>query len=67
VNERENERATRAMLSPVARMMWSRRSGDTVYVREYGLLFRPLNVAVPAYQQEYDELTQHFTHLLEGA
>jgi hypothetical protein len=34
-------------------------------VREYGLLFRPLNVAVPAYQEEYDELTEHFTGLLE--
>jgi hypothetical protein len=67
VNERENERATRAMLPPVVQMMWSRRSGDTVHVREYGLLFRPLNVAVPAYQDEYEELTLHFQNLLEGA
>jgi hypothetical protein len=67
VNERQNERATRAMLPPVVQMMWSRRSGDTVYVREYGLLFRPLNVAVPAYQEEYEELTQHFTNVLEDA
>lgn len=67
VNERQNERATRAMLPPIVQMMWSRRSGDTVYVREYGLLFRPRNVAVPAYQQEYDELTQHFADLLQDA
>ena len=67
VNERQNERVTRAMLPPVVQMMWSRRSNDTVYVREYGLLFRPRTVSVPAYEQEYDELTQHFATLLAGA
>ena len=66
VNEPENHRATRAMLPPVVRMMWNRRDGDTVYVREYGLLFRPKRVAVRAYQEEYDALTQHFTQILEG-
>jgi hypothetical protein len=65
VNDRQNERVTRSMLPSVVQMMWCRRSGDTVSVREYGLLFRPLNVAVPAYQEEYDELTEHFTGLLE--
>lgn len=67
VNERQNERATRAMLRPLVKMMWNRRVGDTVYVREYGLLFRPKTVAVPAYQEEYDNLTQHFVNLLEDA
>ena len=67
VNERQNERATRAILPPVVEMMWSHRVGDTVHVREYGLLFRPRNVEVPAYQEEYEELTQHFTALLENA
>jgi hypothetical protein len=66
VNERRNERATRAMLPVVARMLWNRREGDTAYVREYGLLFRPKSVDVPAYQQEYDELTQHFVRILQA-
>jgi hypothetical protein len=68
VNERENERAVaamRRMLPAVVQMMWSHRVDDTIYVREYGLLFRPMNVRVPHHQEEYDNLTQHFTQLLE--
>lgn len=65
VNDSKNGRATRTMLPVVARMMWNRRRADTAYLREYGLLFRPKNVSVQAYQQEYDDLTQRFTNLLE--
>ena len=66
VNDSRNGRATRDMLPPVARMMWSRQVGDTAYVREYGLLFRPKDVAVPAYQREYEELTQRFLEVLQA-
>ena len=35
------------MLPHIVEMMWSGREGDTVYVREYGLLFRPIEVRSP--------------------
>jgi len=66
VNQREATRTTRAMLPPIIEMMWNRREGDTVFVREYGLVFRPMNVRAPHYRREYDRLTRHFTELLEG-
>ena len=65
VNERERHRATAAMLPHIVEMMWSRREGDTVYVREYGLLFRPIEVRSQRYRREYDRLADHFVALLE--
>lgn len=64
VNDRRNERATRAMLPAIVDMMWSKRVGETIYLREYGLLFRPKVVRVAAYEAEYQELTDHFSRVL---
>ena len=65
VNERARDIAPRAMFPVIIRMMWHRRKGDTLYLREYGLLFRPKEVIVEDYELEYNELTEHFKRLLE--
>lgn len=67
VNERSRTPATYAMFPVVASMMWHKRVGDTIYIRDYGLLLRPKQVKVPVYQQQYDELTSHLTELLKEA
>ncbi len=64
VNEREKDRAPREMLPVIASMMWHRKQGNTIYLREYGLMFRPKQVRVAEYEKAYDDLVAHFTKLL---
>ncbi len=64
VNERNKDIAPREMLPSIVNMMWHKRLGDTIYIRERGLFFRPLQIQVPEYQQEYDELLEHLIGLL---
>ena len=47
-------------------MMWHRRVGKAVYVRDYGLLLRPRRVEVPHYQRKYDGPTEHLNDLLNS-
>lgn len=64
VNERDRDIAPRKIFPLVASMMWHRRVGDEVYVRDYGLLLRPRKVEAPDYMFEYDQLTTHLESLL---
>lgn len=64
VDERAKNIAPKEMLPVIANMMWHRRRGDTIHVREKGLMFRPKEVMVPEYQKEYDDLVEHFKRLL---
>ncbi len=64
VNERNRTIAPREMLPLIIRMMWHRRIGKDIYLRERGLIFRPKKVKIPEYQNSYDELTQHLIGLL---
>ena len=67
VNERLRSTAPREMLPVVVSMMWHRRAGDTLYLRDRGLIFRPKMVQVPEYQRAYEELVQHLHGLLAQA
>lgn len=51
----------------VAKMMWHRLENDTRYLREYGLLLRPVRINVPVYRAEYDALVARFIAFLEAA
>ena len=51
------------MFTQVARLMWHNKVGDVVFVREYGLMLRPLDVKVDAYREEYDTLVQRLSAL----
>jgi hypothetical protein len=64
VNEREKSIAPKEMLPAIASMMWHRRGGNRIYLRERGLIFRPKAVKVPEYQGEYDDLIDRFRRLL---
>lgn len=55
--------AVRAIFPQVARLLWHKRVGGSLYVREYGLALRPTEVRVPAYQQQYDDLVARFNAL----
>ena len=64
VNQRERNIAPREMLPVIVGMMWHKEVGDTLFLREYGLLLRPKNILMPTHRQENDELTGHLTQLL---
>lgn len=64
VDERAKNIAPKEMLPVIANMMWHRQQGDTIYLRERGLMFRPKEVKVPEYQKEYDDLVEHFRRLV---
>jgi hypothetical protein len=55
------------MLPIIASMMWHRKVGNTIYLRERGLIFRPKTVKFPAYLREYSDLTKHLTELASGS
>lgn len=66
VNERRPSDITKKLFSRVIRMMWHRRDGDRVYLREYGLLLRPKDIGrYPPYKPKYEELTEHLKRLLQ--
>lgn len=46
-------------------MMYGKEDGDTLKVRNYGLILRPETVIVPAYQAEYDSLVEYMTELVQ--
>lgn len=64
VNERERDIAPRNIFPLVAKMMWHRRIGHTVYIEDYGLQLRPQRIKTPEYRREYAELTRHLRDLL---
>jgi hypothetical protein len=65
LNEKEPSETCRAMLPGILGMMWHKREGDTVQLRGYGLQFSPSGVKIPAYQQQYDELTYRLAAILK--
>lgn len=59
VNQRHNPNqstVTKTLLNNVANMMYHKKNGDDVLVRERGLILRPKQIAHPPYAQEYDDL-----------
>jgi len=65
VNEKEKDIVPKKMFPIISSMMWRKKIGDTLYLRERGLLFRPKIFDVPEYKSSYDELTERFKTLLE--
>lgn len=65
LNEKEPSETCRAVLPGILSMMWHRREGDTVQLRGCGLQFSPAGVKIPAYQQQYDEMTHQLTSILK--
>jgi hypothetical protein len=64
VNEPDNEEANKAMFPTLMSMMWKREAGGKIYVRECGLLFRPLNIQEPKHRAEYDALSERLQSYL---
>jgi hypothetical protein len=65
VNKRDKDIAPKKMFPIIASMMWHKKIGDTIYLRERGLLFRPKTIAVPEYEIAYTDLTEHFKKLID--
>jgi hypothetical protein len=53
------------MLPELLGMLWHKQEGDSVRLRGYGLRFSPAGVKIPAYQQQYDDLTQRLESILK--
>lgn len=64
VNERNKDIAPREIFPLIANMMWYRTIGNTIYLRDRGLIFRPMKIRHPEYQLAYDQLTEHLINLL---
>jgi hypothetical protein len=64
VNERTRLEVPATLLPKLGLMMWHRREGNVLYVRDLGLHFRPREVMNPDYQRDYDELVRHFEGLI---
>lgn len=68
LNQQDPGETCRAMLPGLLGMMWHKQEGDSVRLRGYGLRFSPEEVKIPAYQQQYDDLTRRLeTFLKEGS
>lgn len=63
VNNREAREISKTILRQLARMIWSRESGDSRVFSERGLRFRPKDIRSPSYQQRYGELVAHLNDL----
>ena len=65
VNEKEKDIVPRKMFPVIASMMWHKKIGNTSYLQERGLIFRPKKFDVPEYKSSYDELVERFKTLLK--
>ena len=66
VNQRHNSNqstVTQTLLNNVANMMYYRKKGDEILVRERGLILRPKAISHPPYRQEYDDLVSYLALL----
>ncbi len=52
------------MLPLLIRMMWHLRRGDTIYIKERGLLLRPKVVQSEMHRAEYQALTARLVDLM---
>jgi hypothetical protein len=66
VNEPDNEEAGKAMFPTLMEMMWKVVQDGKPKVREFGLCFRPINVDVPKFKEEYDSLETRLRGYLSG-
>jgi hypothetical protein len=67
VNNRKNPKqspAAQTLLNNVANMMYHRKIGDNIRVRERVLILRPQNIAHPPYKQEYEDLVAYLASLV---
>lgn len=62
INEPQNVDAAKKMMAQIIRMLWQERRGKTISAR--GLILRPKNVTVPAYQAEYERLVEWINSLI---
>lgn len=65
VNNPKNLDAAQKMMKNVVGMMHKKIDGNTIFLREFGLLFRPQTVRIAEYKQAYDDLVVHLTVLLK--
>jgi hypothetical protein len=65
LDEKEPSETCRAMLPGILGMLWHKKEGDPVQLRGYGLQFSPAEVKIPAYQQQYEDLTQRLEGVLK--
>lgn len=64
VNERIKTAPAEAMFPKLASLLWARKEGNVRHLRDYGLILRPKEIQVAAYQAEYDKLVAHLQGLL---
>ena len=52
------------MIANISKLIWCNRQGDTIYVLEKGLVFRPKTFKNVSYKAEYDALLKYINNLL---
>ena len=66
VNEPAQDIAGKAMFPKLMDLMWKRKLGGKLYVRDYGIVLRPMEVLKPKYKQEYDDLRARLQGYLDA-
>ena len=64
INAPRNVQAAKAMMANITKLIWCTRDGETYFVLEKGLVFRPKTVMHPPYRAEYDALLKAINELL---
>ena len=64
INQPPNVAAAQEMMRCVAQLVWCTTDGQKLYALEKGLVFRPKNVKVAKYAQEYQRLLEHINSLI---
>lgn len=65
INDPKNVDAAQQMMGDITRLLWCRREGDTLHAAEKGLVFRPKNIVVQKYKDDYIGLLAHINELIK--
>jgi hypothetical protein len=66
VNEPEMDLAGKAMFPKLMDVMWKRKIGGKLYVKDFGLILRPLDVQKEEYKKEYEALRKRLQGYLDA-
>jgi hypothetical protein len=66
VNEPEMDVAGKAMFPKIMDVMWKRKVGGKLYVKDFGLMLRPQDVQKEEYKKEYEALRKRLQGYLDA-
>ncbi len=65
INELDKTIAPREIMRRLIKLIWRFERDGKIYLNEFGLRFRPKELALDSYRKEYQEIEQHLKNLIE--